>query len=428
MRRAPAVLIPIAAALLWPAAAAAHGLVGRAFLPVPAWLFAWAAAIVLVASFIGLGALWRSPKLERAPERKIIEIPAWVDAVCGAIGVALFGLVVISGIFGTQTPANNLAPTAVFVLFWVGIPILSVLLGDVFALFNPWLTLARAIDRIAPAFGPPRPYTLGHWPAAATIVAFGWLELVYVHRDRPAMLAVLAVAYALVQLVAMSWFGIEAWNARGDGFAVAFNFFSRLAPIDLSRGTRRPLLSATTTIESQRGTVLLIAAMLGTTTFDGFLNGPVWRALRPDGVSYELSATVGLALAIALCLALYNLGAPDPRRFIHSLIPIAFGYLLAHYFSLLVTQGQATAHLIADPLGHGAPFTIDYSLFSTEAIWYVQVAALIAGHVCGLALAHDRALVLYRDPLEAARSQRWMLAVMVSFTCLGLWLLSAVNT
>jgi hypothetical protein len=122
------------------------------------------------------------------------------------------------------------------------------------------------------------------------------------------------------------------------------------------------------------------------------------------------------------------------RGFAHSLTPIAFGYLLAHYFSLLVTQGQATAYLISDPFGTGANlfgtagFRIDYMFISGALIWYVQVLALVGGHVSGLALAHDRALVIYGDGETAALSQRWMLVVMVSFTCLGLWLLSAVNT
>ena len=117
-----------------------------------------------------------------------------------------------------------------------------------------------------------------------------------------------------------------------------------------------------------------------------------------------------------------------------SLVPIALGYLVAHYFSLLVTQGQATGYLISDPMGTGsdlfgtAGFRIDYGLLSAAAIWYVQVAALVGGHVSGLALAHDRALVVYGDAEDAADSQRWMLVVMVTFTCLGLWLLSAVNT
>jgi hypothetical protein len=58
----------------------------------------------------------------------------------------------------------------------------------------------------------------------------------------------------------------------------------------------------------------------------------------------------------------------------------------------------------------------------------VQVVALVAGHVGGLTLAHDRALATYRSHEEAVRSQYWMLVVMVGFTSLGLWLLSAVNT
>jgi len=52
------------------------------------------------------------------------------------------------------------------------------------------------------------------------------------------------------------------------------------------------------------------------------------------------------------------------------------------------------------------------------------VAALLVGHVVGLTLAHDRALVYWPDYRRASRSQYWMLAVMVAFTCFGLYLLS----
>jgi hypothetical protein len=121
------------------------------------------------------------------------------------------------------------------------------------------------------------------------------------------------------------------------------------------------------------------------------------------------------------------------RRFAHALIPIAFAYLLAHYFSLLAFQGQALGYLISDPLGEGADLfgtasaTIDYGLVSANAIWYVQVAALVIGHVGGLILAHDRALETWSEPRTATRSQYWMLLVMIAFTCLGLWILSAAS-
>jgi hypothetical protein len=119
------------------------------------------------------------------------------------------------------------------------------------------------------------------------------------------------------------------------------------------------------------------------------------------------------------------------QRFAHTLIPIALAYVVAHYFSLLAYQGQAMASLASDPLGDGsnllgtASATIDYNVISATGIWYVQVAALVLGHVAGLTLAHDRALTVYRRVRDATRSQYWMLAVMVGFTSLGLWLLSA---
>jgi hypothetical protein len=111
-----------------------------------------------------------------------------------------------------------------------------------------------------------------------------------------------------------------------------------------------------------------------------------------------------------------------------------FAYVLAHYFSLLVWQGQAIGYLASNPLGRNANlfgtahWHINYNFIDSTVIWYVQVAALVLGHVGGLTLAHDRALSVYRSKLDAVRSQYWMLAVMVTFTCLGLWLLSDVNT
>ena len=64
---------------------------------------------------------------------------------------------------------------------------------------------------------------------------------------------------------------------------------------------------------------------------------------------------------------------------------------------------------------------------SSNAIWYVQVGALVVGHVNALTLAHDRALAVYGDVRSATRSQYFMLAVMVAFTCFGLYLLSQAN-
>ena len=67
-------------------------------------------------------------------------------------------------------------------------------------------------------------------------------------------------------------------------------------------------------------------------------------------------------------------------------------------------------------------------MITATEIWYVQIITLVVGHISAIVLAHDRALVVYRDPQKATRSQIAMLVVMVAFTSLGLWLLSVSNS
>ena len=456
--------------LAWaPASALAHGLVGRQDLPIPKWLFGWAAAAVLVASFVALAVLWPKPRLEQAPERRVAGVPRFLAPLLGAIGLAFFGLVVYAGFAGSQTTTNNLAPTVVFVLFWVGIPVASVLFGDVFKALNPWRAAARAVAWLAgkvsrgglPA---PMPYParLGRWPAAIGILAFAWIELVYSGRGDPSNLAVLALAYMAVQFVGMSLYGIEPWNRYGDAFGVYFGLIARMSPLRWTRTglfVRQPL-SGLTNLDIVPGTVALVILIIGTTSFDGFSGGPAWGTIGPDltslfgdmglgqGSALELTFTLGLVVVVLIVGGMYRLGvigmgSIDPQgastqelaaRFAHTLVPIGLAYVVAHYFSLLAYEGQRMAYLVSDPLGTGANIfgthnaTVDYTWISATTIWYVQVAALVIGHVAGLVLAHERALVSFDDDSQlATRSQYWMLVVMIAFTSLGLWLLSAAN-
>lgn len=123
--------------LAFPQDAFAHGIVGRADLPIPAWLFSWAAAAVLVVSFAALAALWPAPRLQHERLLGALPIPKWVPALLSLLGLTLFGLVLYSGFAGAQVPAANFSVTFVYVAFWVGMPLLSVLAGDVFQVISP---------------------------------------------------------------------------------------------------------------------------------------------------------------------------------------------------------------------------------------------------------------------------------------------------
>jgi len=93
-----AALIASAAA---PASALAHGLPGKVDLPIPSYLFGWAAAIVLAVSFAGLAAGWSSPRLEDERVRPLARIPAVIEIACGSAGVVAFAALVYAGYAGS---------------------------------------------------------------------------------------------------------------------------------------------------------------------------------------------------------------------------------------------------------------------------------------------------------------------------------------
>ena len=453
-----ALAIILAAAALSPVPAVAHGLIQRANLPIPEWMFAWAAAVVLIVSFAALAVLWREPRLERArwrplpaPIGRFLGAPA-LEALCGAIGVVLLVAVVVSGLAGSQSPLSNFAPTFVFITFWVGMAFASALLGGVFRAFSPWRAIGRAGGWAMRGRMPLRTYPerLGRWPAAAGLLCFTWIELASGWGEEPRTLALAVLVYTALTLAAQAVYGVDTWSRRGEAFAVYFDLFARISPFE-RRGRMvgvRPPLSGLARLDPVAGTVAFVVVMIGSVTYDGLSSGSLWKDIVGDAAidAPMLTATIGLLLGVALVGGFYVLGIAGARSvgggmtsqrlrraFVHSLVPIALVYVVAHYVTFLLFEGQGIFYLASDPLGEGwdlfgtASASIDYGILSQNDAWYLQVGFVIAGHVAALSLAHDRALVLYPGARLAARSQYWMLAVMIGFTTLALWLLAAAQ-
>jgi hypothetical protein len=447
----------------------AHGIGGVRDLPVPESFFFTAAAIVLVVSFALLGLLWRRPLLEEhadgraLPDRlSAILLSGALRVVLQVVSVGFFVLTLATALFGTTVELLNFAPTFVYVIFWLGIPLLSILFGNVWRALSPWRALADWSVWLLELGGrEARPVLewserLGRYPAAVALLSFVALELANPRPAYPRTLAIAIALYSYWALAGMAVYGRDAWTRHGEGVAVAFEFLSRIAAFAVREGrvvVRWPF-TGLGGAESGRGALVFVAVMLGSTSFDGFERTAKWQNLLNDiridladspQRTVDLATTFvnlgGLVLFVS-GVTLSYLAAVTVARvlvrgqrslvpdFVLSLVPISAAYLVAHYFSLFVIQGQFILTLASDPFGRGwdlfgtRDFAPNLAIVAPNTVWYVQVGALIVGHVAGLAIAHDRAIAVFDRRRDALRSQYSMLALMVLYTVGGLWLLS----
>ena len=428
----------------------------------------WGGTTVVVLSFMALGVLWKRPQLERRQGGR--PLPAALERVLrssalrvllGAVSAGLLVLVFLTALIGEPTSSINLAPTFIYAIFWIGLAFAQVVLGNVWAVLNPWLAIANAVAwvwrKLGQEWTPPLAYPqrLGVWPGAILLFCFAALELAYAEPASPRALALAIAIYSYAMWFGMAAFGRRTWDERGNGFTVYFGLLARIAPFGERDGrlVLRTPLSGLAGIEPTPGMVAFVAVMLGTVGFDGLSRAPFWQNFLADTEApYIIDAprtaeliTTALTLAgMAACVlvvALAYLGAiriaerivdanrPLAPDFVLSLVPIAFVYAVAHYFTFLIIQGQYVWPLASDPFGFGWNLfgTLDYAAniapFSPNTVRWIQVGALVTGHVAGLAVAHDRAITIL-PTRDALRSQYAMLALMVLYTICGLWLLS----
>ncbi len=433
--------------------AAAHGLASRGDLPLPKSFFVYAAALAVVLSFLIASFSWKEETDESTPSGRALgrwttTVRTMISPFVRTIGLLALGVTLLAAWAGASDPGANLAPVMLYVVFWVGVLWLGAVLGDVWRMLNPLDTIAMfAGGRIGTAPEPPaddRSLAWSHWPAAAGLLVFQWLELAHPDPSAPRVVAVWLSLYCIVMLACAARWG-RAWLQTGEGFTVLFRLVAAISPLgrdpDGTLRLRMPF-SGLGAVAPRRGLSAVVLCVLGGTTFDG-----VSRSSRYDDMVIDLSPwtrslvnTVGLLVTIGVIGGLYvlvarltaRMGQGDAGRiadrYAATLVPIALAYSVAHYFSLLVFDGQGAIRLLSDPLGRGwnlfgtADHTIDYSVLSTGAIAVVQVVAIVVGHAAAVFLAHDRAV---RDfgARRAARSQLPMLVLMIGLTVTGLTLL-----
>lgn len=467
-RAAAAVAAAACAALGGIAPASAHGFGQRYELPLPLSLYLFGAAVVVALSFVVFGLFVHRGSAPRAsaqidvlanPIGRMVARPAVVWALRLAV-LGLFLVTILAGLFGNSNPYRNIAPTLVWIIWWVGLAYVAAFAGDIWALVNPWRTVFDAAEWLHRrlrgtselGWGRPYPQKLGVWPACILLLAFCWTELVYPNAAVPADIAWLAITYSALTWAGMLVFGRDIWLKNGEVFSLVFGTFARFAPTEAKDGRlllRQPgagLLDDRPVPTSMMAFVLLL---LATVLYDGLIGTGEWAELESalrsrlpgaDETSGMVIRTVGLVAFWGLFLGAYlgicavmswvASGRPAPleiaRNFALTLVPIAIGYHVAHYLVFLLVQGQYIIPLLSDPLGTGwnlfgtAGYRVDIAIAGARLAWYAAVAAIVTGHVMAVYLAHVRALGVFEPHRLALTTQVPLTALMVLYTFIGL--------
>jgi len=473
-RPAVTVLVVGSALILLAEPALAHGGTLRGedrSLSVPTWLFLATGAGAVGASF-----LLSSFVTDRRFVRSVHAVRRTLDAPRPALVVAtrtlgVVGLVAVVavGLVGPADPLLNLGVLLVWGAWWAGFAMTTYLVGNAWPALNPWRTLARWL----PAGDGRLPDRLGAWPAVAGLLGLIWLEVVSPLADDPRLLGAVVAAYTVLTLAGAAVF--EDWFERVDPVSRTFRLYGRVAPLgrlrehepepereDEGEGddiaparaaaggaspapdggdalvVRYPGAALTAPLRNEPGAAAFVVALLWATTFDGLVATPAWRAVAgplvraglPAALLYPLALVAGFGLFVAAYRGAVGYGrlAADSylpesllaRRFAPPLVAIAAGYHAAHYLGYFLSLTPILAGALTSPLAPPAP------AYLVVPGWFggVELAAVLAGHVLAVWIAHAVAYDLFPSRLQAVRSQYALTLVMICYTGASLFVVS----
>jgi len=432
----------------------AHGIGGQQDLPISLELAISGAVAALVVSFTVLAVAWREPRYDAATSGR--PAPAWLQrlvtstafrATLRVVGFAVFAYTAMAAVLGRNVLTNP-AFGIFYVLLWVGVPLLSVLVGPVWKAISP----ARSINWVFAKLSgsdPDRgvfeyPERLGLWPAAIGLYAFVWMELVYPHQTDLASVRFWCAAYVALMLIGGALFG-NTFYERADPFEVFSSLTAKLSVWSVRDGrliVRSPLANLDS-VEVRPGLVIVLGVLFGSTAYDSFRESTHWvKFVQRSDISGTTLANLGLLAFCVGAIVVFSVGCmltpvekvarrELPDQFAHSIVPIIVGYFIAHYFRYGFEVGQQTLIYASDPLGKGQNWlgtgnlTVSYWFtFHTQLLAAIKVGAVVLGHVLGVVAAHDRAVKLLPRRHQLT-GQLALLVAMIVFTAGGLYLLFA---
>jgi hypothetical protein len=422
--RAAGVAVALLVTLGVPAVASAHGLSATYQSPLPLAVYLVGAATTVALSFLFV--LARDMRAAPPEPGLVVSVPAWLRILLRIVGVIGWVWIVAQGIAGGSSD-GAVAPIFLWIYGWVGLAVVSALVFPIWEWLDPfttfhdagaWVLRRLGVEGWAPSL---LPDGLRLWPAVGGFVFFVWLELVLVPGVNS--LTIVLVAYTVIVLALMALFGRDEWRASGETFSVWFRTLNRLAPfgvvpsddedrspdaIDEGKAIRRSFAAGLLDGPWETARVALVATATASIIFDGGSQTVAFAAVfgAPAMGPKTLILLAWLAIVVFGALGVARLVSPGAIG--AGLLPIAVGYLIAHYLTYLLVDGQRILIAISDPLQQGqnlfgtAFFEPSPTFLPPGLVWTVQLAAVVGGHMLGAWAGHARA----QRELEAAAAAR----------------------
>ncbi|WP_313694653.1 hypothetical protein [Halorarum halobium] len=414
---------------------------GAGSLTVPTWLFLATGGGVIGASFLLASFVTDRAYIRRLDGwRRPVLDPGRLATLAGrALGLVGLALVVVTGLLGPDVGGRNAAVLLVWIAWWGAFVATAYLFTNSWPVVNPFRTIALALPSLDRSY----PDSLGRWPAVVGLLALVYLEVVTPLADDPRLLTLVVLGYGLLSLAGSVAVGADDWFGNADPVSRLLAAYGRVAPLARTDDGLRLRLPGTGLTDAgwlrDRSDVAFVIAVLFVTTFDGFAGTDLWaefaRALFLAGVPPLAIYAVGMVAGFALFLGAY-FGAVRAarryadtfvstaalgRRFAPSLLAIAAGYHLAHNLGSVLALAPTLAVVLASPL---APPPSPPQLVVPGWFGGVGIAAVLAGHLLAVWVAHAVAYDLFPDRLQAIRSQYGVTAAMVLYTMVSLWILT----
>lgn len=441
----------------------AHAFGQRYELPIPLGLFVFGGALVVFMSFLlVLPTRIQKQKTESTTDHTTLRS---LSAPWTVISFIVLSALVACGLLGSQEVPENILPTLFWLVIWIAVPLSCGIIGDWTERLNPFANIAKVaslgkVRRFILGRDEPLewPAWLGWWPAAVLFFMVACGELIYNQwATKPAVTAAALLIYFVVSALAGLIYG-EMWIKRGEMFSVLFSTWGRLGYFRFGSAGKPGFAGGLqNAFESSPSRVAFTLLLLVSVSFDGLLSTPSWshfqhrlpHSFAVNTIAYKLLATA-IFLALALAIWLLFIGFASAVRqvanhntsrlatlagLLPSLLPISFGYLLAHNIEYLVVNGQLLFPLIGNPTGKDSwpihlayPFNDSFEphvhLLPSSFYWYFSVILIIVVHIMAIFLAHRHLGTASKKTNLARRSEYPWVAAMVLYTMLSLWLLA----